>query len=55
MSLSMIALLVFMYCVFIMPFTKSAQKRADEEGNFTNMYWYIGSMLLTLLFFALGL
>ena len=32
MSLSMIALLVFMYSIFIMPFTKSAQKRTDEEA-----------------------
>lgn len=55
MPLTTISMLVFMYCIFIMPFTKSAQKRIDEPNNYTNMYWYIGSMLLTILFFFLGL
>lgn len=55
MPFTTMAVAVFMYCIFIMPFTKRAQERINEPGNMTNMYLYIGSMLLSLLFFALGI
>ena len=55
MPITTIAALLFAYCVFIMPFTESAQRRAKNPFDYTNMYYYVGSMLFLIISFALGI
>ena len=55
MIITTIGALLFFYAVFIMPFTEDAQRRAKDPRDFTNMYIYVGAMLLLLIGFALGI
>ena len=55
MPITTIAALMFAYCIFIMPFTESAQRRAKNPFDNTNMYMYTGSMLFFIISFALGI
>ena len=55
MIITTIGALLFMYCIFVMPFTESAQRRTKDPRDFTNMYYYVGSFLLMIIGFALGI
>ena len=52
MTLGILGAILFMYTIFVRPFTTETK---INDTRMDNLYWFVGSLTLMLIGFALGI